>query len=190
MSSLPKALFEPGQGFARDARFVLSQPAAPQRENADDPVTRAFTEGYARGAEDTEARMRAEAAEEMAARGMIEAAFERLAEADSLRLEERLRETILVLCEQAVAPLAIDPQGLSDRIRKALTMLRRAEDERILRLNPQDQAMLSGQLPADLKIEADATLERGEIRVETPEGGVEDGPQQWRRILAEALGSC
>lgn len=190
MSSLPQSLFEPGQGFSRDARFAPLVLVEAPAERTDDPVARAYAEGYAKGTEEAGAQARADAAREMAARGKIEVAFERLAEADALRLEERLRETILVLCDQVLAPLAIDPESLSTRIRKALGMFRRAEDERVLRLNPQDLALVSGHLPGDLKVEADAALERGEIRVETADGGVEDGPQQWRRILAEALGSC
>jgi len=190
MSSLPQSLFEPGQGFSRDVRFAPLEPVELPADRPDDPIARAYAEGYAKGAEEAGAQALADAAREMAARGKIEAAFERLAETDTLRLEERLRETILVLCEQAVAPLAIDPESLSIRIRKALAMLRRSEDERVLRLNPQDLALVSGHLPEDLKVEADAALERGEIRVEAADGGVEDGPQQWRRILAEALGSC
>ncbi len=190
MSSLPQSLFEPGRGFSRDARFAPLEPAEVPGDRADDPVARAYADGYAKGAEEAGAQAQADTAREMAARGKIEAAFERLAESDTLRLEERLRETILLLCEQAVAPLAIDPEGLSLRIRKALALLRRAEDERVLRLNPQDIALVSGHLPDDLKVEADAALERGEIRVETADGGIEDGPQQWRRILTEALGSC
>lgn len=190
MSSLPKSLFEPGKGFSRDIRFASLEPVDMSAERPDDPIARAYAEGYAKGAEEAGAQARFEAAQDMAARGKIEAAFEKLAEADTLRLEERLRETILVLCDQAVAPLAIDPEGLSVRIQKALAMLRRAEDERVLRLHPQDLALVNGHLPSGIKVEPDAALERGEIRVETADGGVEDGPQQWRRILAEALGSC
>lgn len=190
MSSLPPSLFEPGKGFAQDARFAPPLSHETVHERPDDPVAKAYAEGYARGNAEAEARAKAQAAEEMAARNRIEAAFARLGEQEMLRLEERLRETALVLCEQAMAPLAIDPDGLTARIGKALAMLRRAEDERLLRLHPEDMELVAGRLPEDLRIEPDPALERGELRLETPDGGVEDGPQQWRRVLAEAFGSC
>jgi flagellar assembly protein FliH len=33
-------------------------------------------------------------------------------------------------------------------------------------------------------------LERGALRVEAANGGVEDGPAQWRQAIAEALALC
>lgn len=190
MSSLPQSLFEPGKGFAQDARFAPPLSFETVLKRPDDPIAKAFADGYARGTADAEANAEVKAAEESEARGKIEAAFERFGEQDALQLEERLRETVLLLCEQAMAPLAIDPDGLTARIKKALSMLRRAEDERVLRLHPDDIELIAGRLPEDLKVEPEATLERGELRVETLDGGVEDGPQQWRRVLAEAFGSC
>ena len=69
-------------------------------------------------------------------------------------------------------------------------MLARADDERVLRLHPDDLALIAGQLPEGLPVLADPVLERGGLRVETSNGGVEDGPEQWRRAIAEALSAC
>lgn len=190
MSSLPQNFFEPRAGFARDARFAPFAIEATPEPRADDPISRAFTDGYIKGAEETLLQARAAAAEEAAARGQIEAAFEKLGEAETERLEERLRETVLALCEQAMAPFAIDPEALTIRIRKALDLLRRAEDDRILRLHPDDLALVADRLPDGLKLEPDTALARGGLRIETAEGGVEDGPDQWRRAIAEALRLC
>jgi flagellar assembly protein FliH len=55
-------------------------------------------------------------------------------------------------------------------------------------LHPADSVLLADRLPEGTRVEPDATLERGELRFETAEGGVEDGPGQWRRALCEALG--
>lgn len=190
MSSLPRDLLEPRGGFARDLRFAPAMIADTPERVTDDPVSRAYADGYMKGAEEALETARANAAEEAAARGKIETAFDRLSETESQRLEERLRETVLALCESALAPLAIDPDGLAARIRKALDLLRRAEDDRILRLHPDDLALVAGRLPDGLKIEPDPALPRGELRIETSEGGVEDGPEQWRRTIAEALRLC
>ncbi len=186
MSSLPDALFAPRGGFTADARFGAFA-ASDNRAVAKDPAEAAFSEGYAQGFEDASAQAMSQAEQDAAARGKIETAFERLAEAEGLRLEERLRETVLALCEHTLAPLATDLDALTTRITRALAALRRSEDERMLRLHPDDLALLAGRLPDGVKVEADSSLARGELRVETAEGGLEDGPEQWRRALAEAL---
>lgn len=178
--------------FAHDLRFVPGggEPGGegPLASPPDEPARLAWADGYARGIEEAEARAQATAAQEAMARGQIEGAFERMTEAEALRLEERLRETVLMLCEHTLAPLAIDHDALNHRIGKALALLRRAEDERVLRLHPEDLALLAGRLPDHLRTEPDPSLPRGGLRIETPDGGVEDGPEQWRRALAEALG--
>jgi flagellar assembly protein FliH len=76
------------------------------------------------------------------------------------------------------------------RIERAVSLLARTDDERLIRLHPDDVAMLSPSLAADWQILPDRTLERGAIRVETASGGVEDGPELWRRAIAEALRQC
>ncbi len=183
MSSLPNSLFAPSSGFRHDTRFGTSTDASLSRT----PSEEAYDEGYAKGFEAATEQARAEAVELDAARGRIETAFARLAEAEGLRLEERLRETVMALCEQALAPLTQDPDALAGRVHKALSALRRAEDERVLRLHPDDMNLISDRLPDNLNIETDPSMTRGEIRIETAEGGVEDGPEQWRRVLEEAL---
>ena len=125
-----------------------------------------------------------------ARREAIELAFARFDEASAAALRERLRQTVLALCEEAVVPLVIDPEGLALRIDKATAMLQRSQDERRVLLNPEDLALVEGRLPAGLLVEADATVERGGLRIETPDGGIEDGPAHWRRVLVEAFGEC
>ncbi|MCW1383009.1 FliH/SctL family protein [Novosphingobium sp. KCTC 2891] len=184
--------------FARDARFV---PAAERTEDehrtaqaaadlAEDPVQRAFAEGYAQGADDARAAAMAEMAETDAARHRIETSLSRM-DADAVRqLQDRLRQTVLALCEAAIAPAAIDPDALARRVEKAAGMLARAEDARVIRLHPEDLALVHARLPEDWHCEPDPALERGAIRIEGALGGVEDGPDQWRRALEEALRQC
>lgn len=188
MSSLPPSISAPSSGFMPDGRFSgflagqLTKPAEP------DPAEGAFADGYARGFEDGTKQAEAKAALDSVARGRIEQALGRLSDADELRIEAKLRETVLVLCEQTLAPLAADPEAIAMRVNRALGLFRRSEDEKVLRLHPEDIDLLEHRLPDALRVEGDSTLERGELRVETPEGGVEDGPGQWRRALSEALG--
>lgn len=188
MSDLVAALAAAGgSGFRADSRFAgaIGADLTMRRPN---PAEGAYSEGYGKGFEDGVAQATAHAQQDAAARDRIELGLGRLAEDEEQRFEERLRETVLALCERTLAPLAADPEVLAIRVNNALSLLRRSEDERTLRMNPEDLALVEGRLPEHLRIEPDPALERGELRIETPEGGVEDGPGQWRRALEEALG--
>lgn len=187
MSDLAAALSAGGGGFRADSRFggAIAADLVMRRPN---PAEGAFTDGYAKGFEEGAAQANAQAQQDAAACGTIEIGLGRLAESEELRFEQRLRETVLALCEQTLAPLAIDPDMLEKRVANALGLLRRTEDERTLRLHPDDLALIAGRLPEQVRVEADPSLERGELRIETAEGGVEDGPGHWHRALAEALG--
>ncbi len=185
MSSLPAALLESARGFEPDDRFGAF--AANDTQPEPDAREQSFADGYARGMADALARAREEQDALDAARQRIEIAFAELFEADRPRIEARLRETVLVLCDHLIAPLVTDSFALSARITSALDLLRRTEDERVLRLHPEDIPLVEGRLPRDLRVEADPTVERGGLRIEHPDGGVEDGPGQWHRVLAETL---
>lgn len=184
-----------GGGFAINPRFAAILPA---RDAAPDPVPadladpaeeafeRGFTEGYATAREEAERQEKLRDA----ARAAITLELGRMDEAAAQEMAERLRQTVLALCEHAVMPLAMEPAGLAARVTKAVSMLQRAADERRVLIHPDDLALIHARLPADLLVEPDASVERGGLRIETPDGGVEDGPAQWRRILAEAFREC
>lgn len=185
-------------GFARDRRFfrqlvgpepettpVEHDPAEPR-----DPVAEAWAEGYAKGLGDAQEAAAQWIAEQDAARSRIEFGLGKLDAAMQSELEDRLRETVIALCEAAIAPAALDPDALTRRVQVAAAMLARAEDQRVIRLHPEDLALIAARLPEDWHFEPDASLERGALRVEGAAGGVEDGPEQWRRAINEALRQC
>jgi len=192
MSSLPLLSLGTPRGFAADRRFASlvtcagAEAPAPQP----DPIAEAFARGRAEGHAEALALAEARAAEAEAARQRIELAFTRLDEQSAAELRERLRVTVLALCEEAVAPLAVNARGLAKRIERAVAMLQRKQDECVVRLHPRDLALVQKRLPEGFPLEADASLERGALRIETADGGIEDGPSQWRAILAEALREC
>jgi len=187
MSSLAAALAVPSTGFQIDGRFGATL-AASLSLSGKDRTDDAFADGYAKGFAEGRANAEAQAAADAIGRERLELALGRLSDSETLRIETRLRETVLALCEQTFAPLTVDPEALTARVAKAAALLRRSIDERLLRLHPADVELLAGRLPDDMRVEADPSLERGELRFETVEGGVEDGPGQWRRALCEALG--
>ncbi len=182
--------------FARDARFVpagertQAEAASIPRGAQEDPLQGAFADGYAQGAEDARRAAQGEAAEADAARHRIETALVRMDDDLVHQLQDRLRQTVLSLCEDALGPLAIDAEALARRVAAAAAMLARAEDARVIRLHPEDLALVHARLPEAWHCEPCPTLERGAIRVEGAQGGVEDGPEQWRRAIEDALEQC
>lgn len=183
-------------GFAHDLRFLrnLAAPRAPapvvEPEETEDPIANAWAEGYARGMGDAQEAAAQIIAEREAAATKIELSLARLDAAMQTDLKDRLRETVETLCEAAIAPAAIDPDGLTRRVECAAAMLARVQDERVIRLHPEDLALIAARLPEDWHFEPDATLDRGAVRVEGVTGGVEDGPAQWRAAITEALRQC
>lgn len=188
MSSLPFAALAEGGGFIADARFVVA--AAPPPSDPVDPLDQAWQEGFAAGRAEAEAEAQAREEAEGAARDKLARSFARLDTDQAERLRGRLVETVAALCEASLAPLALDPDLLTRRAAAAAAMLARADDDRVLRLHPEDLALIAAQLPADLPVEADPALERGALRIDGAQGGVEDGPENWRRAIAEALARC
>lgn len=190
------------RGFRIDPRFAprcavagheepeASGPATGLEEAIIDPVSEAYALGLAEGHAQAMADAAAQAAQHQAARDLLEPSFQRLDKTMEGELADRLRETVLQLCETTMAPLAIDESALARRVAKAASMLARADDERVIRLHPEDVVLLSERCLDEWAFQPDPSLERGTIRVEGVLGGVEDGPATWRQAIAEALQAC
>ncbi len=194
---LPLAELASFAGFRSDARFTAAAPARAEPEPKattqppeEDPAARAFDEGFAAGIAEAQALAAEQARIEAEARAALELSFAQLDAELAEELALRLRETVAALCEAAIAPLALDEQALVRRVERAVAMFQRAEDERTIRLHPDDIALVSDRFAADWNVIPDPSLDRGALRVETATGGVEDGPEQWRRAIAEALHQC
>ena len=180
-------------GFLGDARFAAKRPAqqppAPVEIRAEvpDPIVAAHAAGYDQGV--AEARAEAEAARvnrEATWQALVIMAAQLNVE-QTRALADRLRETVIALCESALADVALDPAALARRVEAAAAMLARADDDRVIRLHPDDLELVQPRLPADWTPVPDPLLSRGSLRIEGRYGGVEDGPKQWQAALAEAL---
>ena len=189
MSSLPLDLLAVDRGFTPDLRFAGSF-SATATSDPEDSCKRAWDEGHAAGCTATQHAADAAAAAHAAARGRLELTLARLDTEQQELLRQRLFAAIEVLCAASLAPLQLDRDALAARVQRAAAMLARADDERVLRLNPGDIELIGDALPAGLEIRPDPALERGALRLETANGGVEDGPAHWRRAIAEALAQC
>lgn len=181
-------------GFTPDVRFAgpghapAAAPAMP--EPAEDPVARAFADGFEAGMAEAHAAAEAAAIEADASRAKFALSFKRLNAELAEGLRQKLHETVIALCEEALRPLALDHAALAARVERAVAMFTRADDERVIRLNPEDRDLVAALLPPDWTFLSDPALDRGALRVETANGGAEDGPEQWRRDIAEALRLC
>lgn len=188
----PMPLFAPSSGFRGDARYGAAPPALASNdsETAADPLARAHAEGFAEGAAQARAEAQAGYEAEAAAREALALAFMRLDHDLAEQLRQRLRDTVALLCEAALAPMALDEAALLRRIEQSVALFARADDERVIRLNPEDMRLVSPRLAKDWQVVPDAALARGALRVEAANGGVEDGPAQWRAAIAEAFEQC
>lgn len=189
MSRVAYAALGKRGSFSRDNRYAKIQEdaAPPPPEDAGEKAYRAgYEDGQISAHADFEARLKAE----RAARTAIELAFARFDAVSERQLRERMLATVHALCEEAVLPLALDTEGLARRVEAAAAMFQRKHDERIIHIHPEDLELVRGDVSADLELVPDASVERGGLRVETDDGGVEDGPQQWQRALAEIFATC
>lgn len=215
------AMLAAGKGFTPDARFAalphiedeLPAPLSVMRarftQNASvmvqaapsvepdmggrpDPVETARAQGYEQGWADAQAAAQQAAAQADATRERMETVLHRLDGELAEQFRQRLMETVIALCESCLAPLALDKDALMRWIERAAAMFTRADDDRLIRLHPEDLAAIQSRLPADWAVQPDPMMARGAIRVESrsgamESGGAEDGPDQWRRAIAEAL---
>ena len=183
-------------GFAGDPRFAARRSIAPaptlpeSRAEPLDPIVAAHAAGYDQGIAEARAEAAAAQAAREAAWAALTVAAARLDTEQTRTLADRLRETVMTLCETALAGAALDPAALTRRVEAAAAMLARADDDRVIRLNPDDLPLIRPRLPADWTLAPDPLLPRGALRIEGRHGGIEDGPDQWRAALTEALREC
>lgn len=182
-------------GLANEARFIPRFGASPiepepEAEPEGDPLEDAFAQGVAEGQARAQAEYAARLAEIEARFSGLDRSFSELAGAEQDRLRARLTEVVAALCEATLRPLALDREALARRVDRAAGMLQRAADERRVRLHPDDLELVRPLVSHGLSLEADPSLARGALRIDTKDGGIEDGPDCWAAAIREALGQC
>ena len=191
MSSRSLLMLEP-RGFAADHRFA-ARTASPLEDFSGplvDPLEEAFARGLAEGEELAAEAYRGQLAEVQERFAGLERGLAELAVQEGDVLRARLTEMVAALCEDTLRPLALDRDALAARVEHAAAMLTRAQDQRIVRLHPDDCELLRPVVGGRLALEPDPSLARGALRIETEDGGIEDGPEIWARAIREALGLC
>ena len=148
-----------------------------------DPIETAHAAGYAAG-------LSAARREEMRDSDLIAALAAQLAtggHVDRDRIAEQLRRTVLLLVEKLVGEVGISAEKLAERIEGAVDLLADAAESAMLRVHPDDVALLAGHLPPTIFAVGDAGIARGGFVLESASTIVEDGPSHWFDQLAVAI---
>jgi flagellar assembly protein FliH len=96
-------------------------------------------------------------------------------------------ETVLHLVNQIVGEVAVDPDRLAGRARRAAALISECDDARTMSVHPDDLALLDGaHIP--LPLVADAGLPRGSIRIGCSAGWIEAGTALYLDTLRAELG--
>lgn len=142
----------------------------------------AMAQGFAAGIE----AGRREANGERVALRVLAANLGSLKAEPTLGLGVMIAATVERLLHQVVGEVEVCRETLMDRAQAAAALIGEETRPAVLRLNPDDLARLDGaELP--LPVEADAMLQPGELRLETADGSIEDGPGLRLERLRAAL---
>jgi flagellar assembly protein FliH len=183
------ALLEEPSGFREAIPLGRIEPASgaeaipPAPDQAEDALARAYADGLAAGRAMAEAEAEAATTRQRALR----LALRTLDEAAQAALSDDLAQTVIALCDAALADCAIDRDMLMTRCHAAAKRIGGTAESLTLHLHPDDLALLDAEALGGWQVIPDAVLERGTVLIEGPDGAVSDGPAEWRRAIAAGL---
>lgn len=160
--------------------------AEPARDFVD-PVAAARAAGYAEGLAAARAEAEAAASQQAALLAQVSEALAKGAQFDRERMAGHLRQTVLHLVTRMVGEAGIAPDILAARIEAATDLLADSAESAMLRLHPDDVALVQDHLPKTIFPVGDPALARGAFVIESASTIVEDGPDLWLEQLAQAI---
>ncbi|WP_447727583.1 FliH/SctL family protein [Sphingomonas koreensis] len=160
---------------------------APEPREFVDPITAARAAGYAEGLAAGRAEADAAAAQQAALLQQVSDALSQGAHFDRERMAGHLRQTVLHLVTKMIGETGVAPDVLASRIEAATDMLADSAESAILRLHPDDVALVAGHLPKTIFPVGDPNVTRGGFVIESASTIVEDGPDMWLEQLAQAI---
>lgn len=157
-----------------------------ETESVLDPLIAAHAAGYAEGLAAAAAASQGTAARDQALLVELAAALgtDRL---DRDRVATQLRQTVLLLVAKLVGEIGVSPDLLAGRIETATELLADSAEAALLRVHPDDVALIEGKLPKSVFAAGDANIARGSFVLESASTIVEDGPAMWLDQLASAI---
>jgi flagellar assembly protein FliH len=164
--ALRQAFEAPQDDFDMDEEIAPEAPLDIEAVRAE-----AMAQGFAAGI----AAGRKEAEEERLALRVLASNLECLKAEPTLGLGVMIAATVERLLHQVVGEVEVCRETLMDRAQAAAALIGDETRPSVLKLNPDDLARLDGaELP--VQAEADPMLQPGELRLETANGAIEDGP--------------
>jgi flagellar assembly protein FliH len=164
-----------------------AQPASGPSHTFVDPISAAHAAGYEEGRAAALDDLEATQARERALLEQVSIALASAAHFDRERMAGHLRQTVLHLVAKMVGEIGIAPDILAARINAASDLLADKAESALLRLHPDDVALVHGKLPASIFPVGDPHLARGAFVIESASTVVEDGPDLWLEQLAQAI---
>ena len=159
---------------------------ASETESFLEPLAAAHAAGYAEGLAAATAATQGNAARDQALLVTLAAALN-TDRVDRDRVAMQLRQTVLLLVGKLVGEIGVSPELLAGRIEAATDLLADSAEAALLRLHPEDVALVDGKLPKSIFAAGDASVARGSFVLESASTIVEDGPAMWLDQLASAI---
>lgn len=173
--------------LANDDPDILPTAEPPREDDAANALEHAFQEGVAAGeAKATEAN-EARIAEITEQYRRIRSSFRALDKAAIDCLAGELTDTVVALCEGVIDGLKFDREDLIRRCNDAVRHIGSAAEKVSLHLNPEDIELLGDGAFGELRMVSDSGVSRGSLVLESDDGTVSDGPDQWRELIAAAV---
>jgi flagellar assembly protein FliH len=152
-----------------------------------DPIAAAHAAGHAEGFAAALTQAAADLGRDRALAEALGAALGSGHRIDRERVARQLRQTVLALVGRLVGETGVAADLLANRIGSAVDLLSDSAESALLRVHPDDIALLDGLLPATLFPVGDAAIQRGSFVLESASTIVEDGPEQWLEQLTHAI---
>jgi flagellar assembly protein FliH len=152
-----------------------------------DPIATAHAAGFAEGMAAAIAEIGETGDRDRALLAELGEALRSDGRLDRERMARQLRQTVMFLVSRLIGEVGIAPDILARRIESAAEMLADSAESALLRVHPDDVALLEGKLPKTVFAVGDPGVARGSFVLESASTIVEDGPELWLEQLAQAI---
>lgn len=152
-----------------------------------DPIEQARAHGFAEGLAHARALAAEQTERDAALITSIAAALQSPDRIDREAVARQLRETVLFLLAKMVGEVGVPADILAARVEAATGLLADGAESALLRVNPDDVALLEEKLPPTIFPIGDAAVARGSFVLEAASTIVEEGPELWLEQLAAAI---
>lgn len=152
-----------------------------------DPIETARSAGFAEGVDHGRSLEREAHERDLALLQSLSHALKTSDRIDRDQLARQLREAVMSLVTKLVGEVGISSDLLAGRIITAADLLADSAESAMLRVHPDDVALLQDKLPATIMPVGDASVDRGSFVLESASTIVEDGPELWLEQLTQAI---